>query len=147
MITSRNIEDLDPKVQPVCVAHRDICAANGIDTVVTATFRDADAQHALYLIGRSGPEDLRKHVTDSDSWQSWHQFKCAWDLAPLIHGKIPWDDESIWKEMAVLGEKVGAEAGAHWTHFPDRPHFQFKPAWMTLGVARQMFNKTGTIFI
>lgn len=147
MMTSRRIEDLDPKVQPVCQAHIDVCRTNGIEIILTATERDAEAQDELFKIGRIG--DARATVTDARGWQSWHQYKCAWDVAPIVHGRIPWDDHAIWQKIGELGEQVGAAWGGRWTkpNRPDRPHFEVKPLGLTTAKAYGLFQKSGTIFV
>ncbi len=145
MITSRLITDLDPVVQPICQAHIDECAKHEIDIILTATWRDIEAQDALYAIGRNAG-DTRRYVTNAKGGQSWHQYRCAWDIVPVVGGKAVWNDPALWDKVIALGVAVGAEAGANWTSFKDQPHFQHKPAGMTIDEAFALFTAHGTIF-
>src|SRR5688572_22354555 len=145
MIDSRKIEDLDGPAEAVCRAHVAACAAVGIELLVTSTWRDFQAQDALYAIGRTTQLD-RKKVTNAKGGKSWHQFRCAYDVVPIIGGKAQWNSP-LWKEIIRIGKQVGAEAGAEWKSFPDRPHFQRTPAGLTLARAMQLFEAHGTIFV
>jgi peptidoglycan L-alanyl-D-glutamate endopeptidase CwlK len=146
MINSRNIADLDPQARAVAEKHIFACAGAGIDIIITSTWRDIEQQDFLYAIGRS-PGDNRKHVTNAKGGQSWHQFRCAWDVVPIVGGKCVWEDPVLWEAVISIGESVGAEAGARWKTFPDRPHFQHRPGALTLEAALERFNTSGTIFI
>ncbi len=146
MINSRNFYDLDPIAQRICQLHIDHCKVDGIDLLLTATYRDIEQQDALYAIGRT-MGDARKRVTNAKGGQSWHQYRCAWDVVPVIGGKCVWEDPILWAKIIAWGEVAGAEAGAKWKTFPDRPHFQHIPAALTLASALERFNEHGTIFI
>lgn len=145
MIDSRKITDLDPKLQPYCRAHVAACKKEGIELLVTSTWRDIEAQDALYAIGRTTQMN-RKPVTNAKGGQSWHNYRVAYDTVPLIGGKAVWNDNRLWRDIIRLGKALGLEAGADWTSFPDKPHFQLKPVGMTLARARQLFDLKGTIF-
>jgi peptidoglycan L-alanyl-D-glutamate endopeptidase CwlK len=146
MINSRNLNDLDPKARVVCEKHIAFCAAHNIEIIVTSTYRDYESQEALYAIGRT--TDLkRSKVTNARAGHSWHNFRCAWDVVPVVNGKPVWDaKDPIWKQVIMYGKEAGAEAGAEWKSFPDLPHFQVVPEHMPLEVARIQFDKTGSIF-
>ena len=151
MTNSRSLEDLDPAAREICTQHLALCHAAGIELIVTSTYRDAESQDALYLIGRSG-NDNRRPITNAKAGHSWHNFKVAWDVVPLVSGKPVWDENNpIWKEVIALGKEAGAEAGADWPLFKDLPHFQFIPTHDGLKVdlqqARALFSELGTIFI
>lgn len=149
MINSRLISDLDPDAAIICNAHVLACHRIGIELLVTSTWRDAEAQEQLYAIGRSvHPE--RKPVTNARAWQSWHQYRCSWDVVPIIGGKAAWNT-SLWDDVVRLGKEAGAEAGADWVNFPDKPHFQYVAKKkdglvLTLAEAKQRFQNNGTIF-
>lgn len=146
MITSRKIEDLDPLVQAVCQMHIRSCAAEGIEIILTATYRDVEQQDALYAIGRS-PDDKRTKVTNARGGESWHQYRVAWDVVPVVGGKCVWDDKTLWNRVIHLGELSGAEAGANWIRFTDRPHFEVKPKGLSIADAAVRFSAHGTIFL
>ncbi len=80
--------------------------------------------------------------------ESWHQFHVAWDVVPIVFSKPVWDAaDPLWQEVITLGIEAGAEAGAHWKHFRDMPHFQFTPSGLTLVQAQERFASTGSIFV
>lgn len=145
MINSRDINQLDLPARKVCIAHIQGCKAVGIELLVTSTYRDFEAQNDLYAIGRTKDLD-RKPVTNARAGSSWHNFKCAYDVVPLVGGKAVWNDETLWKKIISIGKAAGAEAGAEWKTFPDKPHFQVTSG-ITLAVALDRFHESGTIFL
>lgn len=150
MINSRDIQHLDPEARNICLKHVIACRNQGIEIIVTSTWRDFEAQDDLYAIGRT-KERQRRAVTNAKGGRSWHNYKCAWDVVPVVAGKPVWDSgDPIWKEVVRLGKEVGAEAGADWRSFPDLPHFQFLPKAsgkpITLDIAESRFKEHGTVF-
>lgn len=145
MINSRLITDLDPPARVVCESQIIQCKNTGIELLVTSTYRDFEAQDDLYAIGRT-KERNRKPVTNAKAGKSWHNYRCAWDVVPLIGGKAVWNDERLWRDIISIGKECGAQAGADWKTFPDRPHFQVIPSSMTLSQAFALFSAKGTIF-
>jgi len=150
LINSRLIADLDPEAAIVCNAHVLACHRVGIELLVTSTYRNYEAQEALYAIGRTVQPE-RRHVTNARAGQSWHNFRVAWDVVPLVGGKAVWDErDPLWKDVVKLGKECGAEAGADWPAFKDLPHFQSLPKLpvgvLSLAEARNRFDTHGTIF-
>ena len=126
MINSRKIEDLDPQVRPVCLRHIELCKDAGIELIVTSTYRDYQSQDQLYAIGRTS--DLtRKPVTAAWAGHSWHNFRTAYDIVPIVAGKLVWNaSDPLWKVVIRLGKQAGAEAGAAPTD-ARAPHGQAGP--------------------
>jgi peptidoglycan LD-endopeptidase CwlK len=151
VINSRKIEDLDPEVQKICLQHLANAREEGIELIVTSTWRDYEAQDGLYAIGRTVDVE-RRPVTNARGGSSWHNFKAAYDVVPIVHGKPVWEAaDPIWKEVVELGKAAGAEAGADWPHFRDMPHFQVRPGTeglqITMAEAKARFDEHGTVFI
>ena len=146
-MNSRDVMDLETPARLVCAQHIGECRSRGIELLVTSTWRDIEAQNGLYAIGRTvNPE--RRIVTNAKGGKSWHNYRCAWDVVPLIGGKCVWDPfNPVWKEVVAIGKNLGAEAGADWPKFPDLPHFQVTPKALTLEVAFERFTEQGTIFV
>ena len=69
MINSRKIEDLHPYVAKLCRAFVAACKKDGIDILITSTWRDNESQNALYAQGRTKPG---KKVTNAKAGQSFH---------------------------------------------------------------------------
>lgn len=122
MICSRKLEDLRPEVAALAKKFVAEAKKEGIDLLVTCTYRDAEAQDALYAQGRS---TKGKIVTNARGWQSWHQYRVAFDVVPIVAGKPVWSDKRLWDRVGALGESVGLEWGGRWKTLVDRPHFQF----------------------
>jgi peptidoglycan LD-endopeptidase CwlK len=156
MITSRSIEDLSPEAKNLCITHVNLCKEQGIELLITSTYRDYEAQAALYAIGRTVDRGLPK-VTDAAPGRSWHQYRCAWDIVPLVMGKCDWVSRdktgrltNRWALIVELADEAGVEAAAHWTEFREDAHFQFRPTIAGLHInlddAKQRFDAYGTIF-
>lgn len=146
-VNSRRIEDLDPEVRIVAARHLALCHERGIELIVTSTYRDFAAQDALYAIGRTVQKD-RRPVTKAPGGRSWHNYKSAWDVVPVIGGKPVWDErDPLWSEVVLCGVQAGAEAGANWPLFKDMPHFQVLPEkHFSFESALARFEASGTIF-
>lgn len=126
MINSRDPMDLHPSVQRRLRAMLEKCKAAGIDILITSTYRDHASQQALYDQGRTKPG---KKVTNAKPGQSWHNWRCAFDVVPLRHGKPVWgttgEDLALWQQVGAIGKSVGLEWAGDWRTFKEYPHFQF----------------------
>jgi peptidoglycan LD-endopeptidase CwlK len=122
MINSRNINDLLPVVQTLAQYFIAKCKAEGIDLIVTSTYRDNEAQDALYKIGRG---IIGKKVTNAKGGESFHNYRVALDVVPIIGGKCMWDDRALWNRIGAIGKSVGFEWAGDWVTFKEMPHFQF----------------------
>lgn len=145
MINSRLIDDLSLPVRQICLEHIRGCRDAGIEILVTSTYRDSEAQNDLYAIGRTKQME-RRPVTNAKGGESWHNYRAAYDVVPLIGGKASWDDDSLWNHVVAIGIAAGAEAGARFKTFKDIPHFQVTNG-LTLTQALDRFRENGTIFI
>lgn len=126
MINSRKIEDLHPAVAEKCRAFIALCQSNGIDILITSTYRDHESQDALYAQGRTA---TGKKVTNAKGGQSWHNWRLAFDVVPMRNGKPVWgtsgDDGVLWRKVGELGEQVGLEWAGRWKKFAEMAHFQW----------------------
>jgi peptidoglycan L-alanyl-D-glutamate endopeptidase CwlK len=122
MINSRNLDDLAPPAKQRALAFIAAASAKGIDLLVTSTYRDAESQDALYAQGRSTPGNV---VTRAKAGQSWHNWRCALDVVPLVNGKAIWDDQALWKQVGEIGKSCGLEWAGDWKTFKEYPHFQY----------------------
>ena len=122
MINSRDINDLDPRVAAKCLALQDACRDAGIDLLVTSTYRDNASQDALYAQGRTVPGKI---VTKAKAGQSWHNYRLAFDVVPVVNGKAVWNDSALWATIGRLGAAVGLEWAGSWKTFKEMPHFQW----------------------
>lgn len=137
MINSRKIEDLLPVVAEKVRAFIDACDAEGIDLLVTSTYRDHESQNELYAQGRTKPGKI---VTNAKGGESFHNFQCAVDVVPLRNGKPVWstsgEDGKLWNLIGEIGESVGLEWAGRWRTFREFAHFQYT-AGLTLAQLRE----------
>jgi len=122
MINSRCLDALLPVVKLRAEAFILACSLDGIQLIVTSTFRDNESQAELYAQGRTKPGKI---VTNAKPGFSFHQFKCAFDVVPLVNGKCCWDDEELWERIGKIGEDHGLEWAGRWMSFKEKPHFQY----------------------
>ena len=125
MINSRKLEDLHPKVKPLMEEFIQKCTDNGIDLLVTSTYRDFESQDALYAQGRTTPGNK---VTNAKAGQSFHNYRVAMDIVPLRNGKPVWStsgaDWTLWEAIANIGKSCGLEWAGDWKTFKEYAHFQ-----------------------
>ena len=122
MINSRSLDDLVPPAKQRAQAFVEAAKAKGIDLLVTSTYRDNESQDALYAQGRTTPGNV---VTRAKAGQSWHNYRCALDVVPLVNGKAIWDDQAMWKQVGEIGKSCGLEWAGDWVTFKEYPHFQY----------------------
>lgn len=126
MIDSRLLTDLYPPAKRRCEKLKALCKAAGIELLVTSTYRDSECQDALYARGRTTKGAI---VTNAKAGQSWHNWRLAFDVVPVVAGKPVWgttgEDLKLWKRIGELGVSVGLEWAGNWKTFKEFPHFQF----------------------
>jgi peptidoglycan L-alanyl-D-glutamate endopeptidase CwlK len=123
VINSRKIEDLLPPVRERVERFIAACKAEGIDILITSTYRDNESQDALYAQGRTKPG---VKVTNARAGQSFHNYRCAVDVVPMKNGKPIWNaKDPVWKDIGRLGKAAGLEWAGDWVRFKEFPHFQY----------------------
>jgi peptidoglycan L-alanyl-D-glutamate endopeptidase CwlK len=122
MINSRKLEDLHPKVAAFCQDFINRAAAQGIDILITSTYRDKESQDALYAQGRTAPGKI---VTNARGGQSWHNWRVAFDFVPLKNGKAQWADTALFTQCGELAEACGLEWAGRWVKFKELAHCQY----------------------
>lgn len=141
MISSRSLSDLDPVVRHMAEGHIAACKAEGIDLLITCTYRDAEEQNRLYAQGRTAKGSK---VTNAKAGQSMHNYRLAYDVVPLRHGKPVWgtkgEDNILWQRVGAIGQAHGLEWAGNWKTFKEYPHFQY-----TGGHPLSFFQAGGTL--
>jgi peptidoglycan L-alanyl-D-glutamate endopeptidase CwlK len=122
MINSRKIEDLHPRVADLARKLVEACETNGIDLLITSTYRDHASQASLFAQGRTTPGKI---VTNAGPGKSFHNWRVAFDVVPIVGGKAIWNDNKMWKTIGKLGVDLGLEWAGNWKTFKEMPHFQF----------------------
>lgn len=124
-------KELLPLLQRKLQEHRDICKKHGLYFNVTSTYRSQEAQNALYAQGRTKPGNI---VTNAKGGQSFHNWRCAYDVVPVVNGKADYSQEAILSAIGYFGKQIGLEWGGDFPTIKDMPHFQ-----ITLGYTFQNF--------
>ncbi|MES1987674.1 MAG: M15 family metallopeptidase [Pseudomonadota bacterium] len=123
MISSRLITDLHPKIQPMAQQLIDDCRAQNIDLIITSSYRDVEAQNAIYSQGRTKPGAI---VTNAQGGHSFHNYRVAIDVVPIINGKCDWSGTSdVWQKIITDAKVIGFEWAGDWITFKERAHFQY----------------------
>ena len=123
MLNSRSLDDLIPQAKERVEHFLSLCKDEGIDLLVTSTYRDNESQQALYEQGRT---TAGKVVTNAKAGDSWHNWRCAVDVVPMVNGKPNWDGlHPIWNRIGELGEQAGLEWAGRWRTFKELAHFQY----------------------
>lgn len=123
MINSKDINQLNPMVAKMCEQFIAKCKEQGIDVIITSTYRDGESQDALYAQGRTTPG---KKVTNARSGQSYHNWRVAFDFCPLVNKEPAWNDTALFKKCGEIGESIGFEWGGRWKgNLEDLAHLQY----------------------
>lgn len=126
MINSRDINDLLPPARDRAKAFLEACKKAGIDLLVTSTYRDHESQAALFAQGRTAPGKI---VTNARPGESFHNWRVALDVVPIVNGKPVWETTGeagkLWDRVGQIGESVGLEWAKRWKSFPELAHFQY----------------------
>ena len=132
MTDSRNISDLHPVLQRGANEFINRCRVAGIEVIITSTYRCVARQNQLFAQGRTVLTDSQGNplriVTNARGGQSWHNWRCAFDIAPLLPGtrQIDWSGGNPqWRQCGEIWEAMGGEWGGRWTNPVDMPHMQF----------------------
>jgi peptidoglycan L-alanyl-D-glutamate endopeptidase CwlK len=138
MINSRSLDDLLPLVRKRVEAFIKAAQASGIDLLVTSTYRDNESQNALYAQGRT---TAGKIVTNAKAGQSFHNYRCAVDVVPIVAGKPRWDvKDEVWQTIGRLGKEAGLEWAGDWVKFKEYPHFQYTSGFTLAELKQQKIS-------
>jgi len=121
MINSRNLNDLNQHVAELASQFIEKCKAQGIDVIITSTYRDNESQNALYAQGRTAPGAI---VTNAKAGQSYHNYRLAFDFCPIVNGKAAWNDTATFQRCGEIGESIGLEWAGRWKSFKELAHLQ-----------------------
>lgn len=131
-MASRNPDDLHPDLQPIYRKFAAEAKKEGLDFILTCTWRSDQEQDELYASGRTKPG---KKLTNAKAGQSAHNFVLggspaarAFDIVPMENGKCMWDEGyPAWKPLGKIGMDLGLNwYGAPGAKFHEEPHFEMK---------------------
>ena len=130
-MASRKLSDLHPDLQPLCEKFLDLADAQGIEVLITCTWRSGIEQASLYAQGRITKGRI---VTNAKPGESKHNnllngnpASLAFDIVPMVNGKPMWDGEHPgWKQLGEIGRSLGLEWAGDWRGFKELPQCQLK---------------------
>ena len=126
--TCRKISELTPNAQIACNMFLEECKKQGLNVLITETYRSQERQNYLYEQGRTRPG---KKVTWTRN--SRHTSRRAWDICKNIKG-AEYSDASFFKKCGAIAKELGITWGGTWTT-PDTPHFEIPEDWQPKGGA------------
>jgi len=142
MINSRDIKELHPIVSQKAQSLIDACKLRGVNLLITSTYRDNESQNDLYNKGRTKPGGI---VTNAKGGFSFHQYRVAFDVVPLVNGKAIWNDNKLWDIVIDEGHKLDLTSGTDWTSFKEKPHFQYTGKEKNYSTALNFFRVGGKL--
>lgn len=128
--SSRNINDLHPRLRAIFVRFDTAMIKAGIDFIVTCTYRSNADQDRLFAQGRTAGGRV---VTNAKAGQSKHNHvgidekpeSLAFDIVIMTDGKPDWNvDNPSWKIAGKIGRSVGLTWAGDWVRFKEFPHFE-----------------------
>uniref|UniRef100_A0A6H1Z898 Putative peptidase n=1 Tax=viral metagenome TaxID=1070528 RepID=A0A6H1Z898_9ZZZZ len=118
---SRKLEDLIPILAIKAIELSKNANEQGINILITDTWRSFAEQQALYDLGRTKPGRI---ITWAKPGQSFHNYGLAFDFVPMNEGKPDWKSLDKFQLVGEMGEDLGLEWGGRWPRKKDMPHLQ-----------------------
>jgi peptidoglycan L-alanyl-D-glutamate endopeptidase CwlK len=150
-VSCRDAKELNVLVQVMLELAIAEIKAQGVNPLITETYRPQDRQNYLYCQGRNIAECTAKGISSSfakaycnpaigkKTWtlNSVHKSRKAVDIVPqrLVNGKMAAIYNTKDPQTQIIIKtmtKYGFEAGANWITTPDSPHFQVKGAFTSV---------------
>lgn len=119
--SSKSISALNPIVQNKARKFLNACGNNGLNVVITCTFRSWDEQDMLYLQGRQTNGNV---VTNARGGDSYHNWGLAFDCLLYKNGREIFNGPDF-QLMVDLAKNQGFEWGGDFKSIVDMPHFQY----------------------
>lgn len=118
----RDVGQLSPKAQIACMLFLERCRAEGLDVLITETYRSQKRQNYLYSLGRT-----RSGNKVTWTLKSRHTSRRAWDICKNEKG-AEYSDSTFFKRCGEIAKSLGITWGGAWKT-PDTPHFEISETW------------------
>lgn len=146
MLNSRDTSLLHWKVQELLKQLIINCKKRGVEFKVISTVRDLEYQKYLYAQGRTRKGNIVTNI-EKPSFH-WDKVGLAFDVVPVVNGKIDWNANKEYQIIGEEGRKLGFTWGGDWKSFSDKPHFQLdgglKSSQIIAGQRPSWFNDKPT---
>ncbi len=124
--TCRDIGELTPEAQKACNLFMEECQRQGLNVLITETYRSQKRQDYLYEQGRTR---AGKKVTWTKN--SRHTSRRAWDICKNVKGE-EYSDTEFFKKCGEIAKSFNITWGGKWKT-PDIPHFEISENWSYKG--------------
>lgn len=126
LTTCRDIKELTSNAQKACNLFLAECKRQGLNVLITETYRSQARQDYLYAQGRTRPGNKVTWTKNSR-----HTSRRAWDICKNVKGQ-EYSDSSFFKKCGDIAEQYGITWGGTWST-PDAPHFEIDANWVYEG--------------
>lgn len=118
----RDISELTVNAQKACNLFLDECERQGLNVLITETYRSQARQNYLYEQGRT-------RAGNKVTWtkNSRHTSRRAWDICKNVKGQ-EYSDNSFFKKCGEIAKNLNIIWGGDWDT-PDMPHFEIPENW------------------
>lgn len=120
--TCRDISELTLLAQIACELFIHECEKQGLNVLITETYRSQERQDYLYEQGRTRSGQVVTWTRNSR-----HTSRRAWDICKNAKGH-EYDDTSFFKQCGAIAKELGVTWGGTWST-PDTPHFEISTTW------------------
>lgn len=118
----RDISELSKNAQEACRLFLAECQKQGLNVLITETYRSQERQNYLYEQGRT-----RSGKIVTWTHKSRHTSRRAWDICQNIKGR-EYSDNAFFKSCGDVAKKLNITWGGNWKT-PDTPHFEISENW------------------
>ena len=122
LTTCKDISALTDKAQKACNLFISECKAQGLNVLITETYRSQERQNYLYSQGRT-----RSGKVVTWTKNSRHTSRRAWDICKNVKGE-EYSDAEFFKKCGEIAKRLGITWGGSWST-PDTPHFEISENW------------------
>lgn len=126
LTTCRDIKELTSNAQRACNLFLAECKRQGLNVLITETYRSQARQDYLYAQGRTRPGNKVTWTKNSR-----HTSRRAWDICKNVKGQ-EYSDSSFFKKCGDIAKQYGITWGGTWST-PDTPHFEIDANWVYEG--------------
>lgn len=119
----RDIKELTPQAQVACGLFLSECKKQGLNVLITETYRPQERQDYLYQQGRT-----RSGKVVTWTHNSRHTSRRAWDICKNVKGQ-EYSDSTFFKKCGEIAAELGITWGGIWKSSPDTPHFEISTDW------------------
>lgn len=120
---SRDVKLLHPELQVIVNKWKDECKKDGLNVLVTQTWRTKSEQDALYAQGRTTKGNI---VTNCKYPMSPHCWGVAFDFCRNVKGREYDDSDDFFAKVGAIGKRLGLTWGGDFKNFVDKPHLEMR---------------------